>query len=487
MGDHTGFMKLKRQKTEYRNIDDRKNDYKEVFVLRKPKTTEEQAARCMDCGTPFCHWACPVANVIPEWNDFVFQDKWEQALMLLQAQNNLPEITGRICPALCEAGCVLAINDDPITIRENELDIVEYGFENGLIKANPPKQRTGKKIAIVGSGPAGLAAADQLNKIGHTVTVYEKDDKIGGLLRYGIPDFKLDKSIIDRRIAIYKEEGIEFKTGINVGVDLPTDKLLKDYDAVCLTGGSREFRDLPVEGRNLNGVVFAMDYLIQSNKHVAGDTIAKEYEILAKDKKVVVIGGGDTGNDCVGTANRQGADFVMQIELMPKSPAERPTNQPWPFYPRLHKVSTSHQEGCERDWNILTQRFIDDGDGNVKALECIRVEWVQDENGGRPSLKELSDTKFTIDADLVILAMGFVQPEHAGLLDNLGVEYTKRGNVKSNDKYQTSIGKVFAAGDMRRGQSLVVWAIAEGRNAAAEIDEFLMGETFLPKNKIDME
>ena len=450
-----------------------------MALLRKPEISQEQASRCMDCGTPFCHWGCPVGNVIPEWNDLIYKGKWQQAIEILQSTNNFPEVTGRVCPALCEAGCVLAINDDAVTIRENELAIVEYAFEKGYIKANPPKNRTGKKVAVIGSGPAGLACADQLNKAGHTVTVFEKYDRVGGILRYGIPDFKLEKNIIDRRIDIMKAEGIDFKVNTDAGVDVKPEALLKDYDAIALCGGSRLGRDLPIEGRKLDGIYLAMDFLTQYNRIINKDAGVDPNVMNAKGKRVVVIGGGDTGNDCVGVSHREGAKSVLQLEVMPKPPEKRTPDMPWPTYPRLHKNSTSHEEGGERDWCVLSKRFVGEN-GKLTRIECVRINWEYSE--GRQVMREIPGSEFTIEADIVVLAMGFVQPEHNGLLDGLGVDYDARGNVKTDVQYRTSVPKVFSAGDMHRGQSLVVWAIMEGRDAAMEIDKELMGSTTLKKS-----
>ncbi len=480
MGDPKGFLKIKRDKSKYRPACERVRDYREVVLPRKDEASQDQASRCMDCGTPFCHWGCPIGNYIPDWNDLVFHAHWERAIDLLHACNNLPEITGRLCPALCEYACVLGINDDPVTVRENELAIIEHAFKAGLIKPNPPLYRTGKNVAVIGSGPAGLACADQLNKAGHKVTVFEKDEKAGGILRYGIPDFKLEKWILDRRLEIYEKEGIVFKTGINVGPAYPVNKLLKEFDAVCLAGGSRQPRDLKIEGRDLKGIHYAMDYLIQSNQRVAGKVIPAAEIIDSKDKKVVVIGGGDTGSDCVGTAHRQGASCVVQIELLPQAPDCRSKESPWPKYPLLLKTSTSHEEGGTREWAVLTKKFTGDN-GQVKQLSCVRVDFSQKDEKGCAQMKEITGSGFTIDADLVILAMGFVHPEQAGLLEGLKVALDQRGNVKTGPDLQTSVKKVFSAGDMRRGQSLIVWAISEGRTAAYNIDLYLMGKTSLQK------
>jgi len=427
----------------------------------------------MDCGTDFCNWACPTGNYIPEWNDLIFRGHWEKAFRLLDATNNLPEITGRVCPALCEFSCVLGINDDPVTIRENELAIAEYAFRKNLIKPNPPKKRTGKKIAVIGSGPAGLACAAQLNKAGHKVTVFEKDDLAGGFLRYGIPDFKLEKWVLDRRIKIFEKEGIEFKTSINVGIEYQTARLAKEFDAVCLAAGSRVPRDLDIEGRNLKGIHFALDYLIQSNRRVTGERNPPVNLIDARGKKVVVIGGGDTGADCMGLAHRQGAACVVQIELLPKPPECRTPDFPWPKYPMILKTSTSHEEGGGRQWSVLTKKFIGEAD-RVKKIYCIKAEFDKDIKGC-PIIKEVPESGFEIEADLVILALGFLHPEKKGLIEELGLKLDSRGNVKTNEDYMTSVKGVFSAGDMRRGQSLIVWAIYEGRQAARFIDKYLMG------------
>ncbi|MDP3787329.1 MAG: glutamate synthase subunit beta [Candidatus Omnitrophota bacterium] len=477
MGDVKGFLKVKREEPLYRPVCERLKDYREALKLRSDDKSREQGSRCMDCGVPFCHWGCPVGNYIPEWNDLMFRGQWKKAIETLHATNNLPEITGRLCPATCEYACVLGINDDPVTIRENELAIIEHAFREGWIRPNPPKKRTGKKIAVVGSGPAGLACADQLNKAGHKVTVFERDDKVGGILRYGIPDFKLEKSIIDRRVTILKKEGIGFKTSVDVGVDYKISKLKKDFDVIVLTGGSRVPRDLNIPGRELKGIHFAMDYLIQSNRRVSGAKIPMEEIIDAKGKKVVIIGGGDTGADCVGTAHRQGASCVVQIELLPQPSECRTLDMPWPKYPMLLKTSSSHVEGGERKWAVSTKQFIGEK-GHLERLSCIKVDIGKDEKGCL-LIKDIPGTEFEIEADLVILALGFVHPEK-GLIFHLGVELDLRGNVKTDEHYLTSVKGVFAAGDMRRGQSLIVWAISEGRRAAHAIDRYLMGETCLP-------
>ena len=433
----------------------------------------------MDCGTPFCHSGCPIGNYIPEWNDLVFRGHWEKAFSLLNATNNLPEITGRICPAPCEYACVLGINDDPVTIRENELGIIEYAFKHGLIKPRIPKKRTGKRIAVVGSGPAGLACADQLNSVGHRVVVFERDDALGGILRYGIPEFKLEKKIIQRRIKILEKEGIKFKTKINIGVDYKARQLADKFDVVCIACGSRTPRDLNIEGRGLSGIHFAMDYLIQSNRRVQGEQIPEEKLIDAKNKRVVVIGGGDTGADCVGVAHRQGAACVMQIEIMSKPQSCRTRDFPWPKYPLLLKSSTSHEEGGQRDWSILTKKFVG-LDSKLTKLSCVKVEFKKDAQGC-PLMQEIAESDFEIEADLVILALGFLHPEKKGLIQEFDLDLDQRGNVKTNAQFMTSRRNVLACGDMRRGQSLIVWAIAEGRRAAYHIDKYLMEQSNLPE------
>ena len=479
MGDIKGFLKIKRQAGNYRPICERVKDFGEVNLLRSDVQVKEQSSRCMDCGTPFCHSGCPIGNYIPEWNDLVFRGHWEKAFSLLNATNNLPEITGRICPAPCEYACVLGINDDPVTIRENELGIIEYAFKHGLIKPRIPKKRTGKRIAVVGSGPAGLACADQLNSVGHRVVVFERDDALGGILRYGIPEFKLEKKIIQRRIKILEKEGIKFKTKINIGVDYKARQLADKFDVVCIACGSRTPRDLNIEGRGLSGIHFAMDYLIQSNRRVQGEQIPEEKLIDAKNKRVVVIGGGDTGADCVGVAHRQGAACVMQIEIMSKPQSCRTRDFPWPKYPLLLKSSTSHEEGGQRDWSILTKKFVG-LDSKLTKLSCVKVEFKKDAQGC-PLMQEIAESDFEIEADLVILALGFLHPEKKGLIQEFDLDLDQRGNVKTNAQFMTSRRNVFACGDMRRGQSLIVWAIAEGRRAAYHIDKYLMEQSNLPE------
>jgi len=494
MGEERGFLKLARQSSSCREVCERLGDFKDVYKMRLLKQSLEQASRCMDCSTPFCHWGCPLGNYIPEWNDYVFNGNWKQALKLLDATNNLPEITGRVCPGLCEYSCVLGLNDDPVTIRENELAIIEAGFKNGLIRPSRIENRTGKKIAVIGSGPAGLSCAAQLNRAGHNVIVFERDNKPGGILRYGIPDFKLEKHILDRRINIWKEEGIVFKTEINVGVDYSAKKLLEDFDAVCLAGGARVPRDLLIEGRDLKGIYFAMDYLSQSNRRVSKEHIGQADLIDAQGKRVVVIGGGDSGADCVGTAHRQGATCVVQIEVLSKPAECRTPAQPWPKYPLLLKVSSSHEEGGQRHWAVLTKRFSGEK-GLVKKLSCVKLHptpigiapvCARQRKFTQTSLKtcsvmqEVAGSEFEIKADLVILAVGFLHPEHSGLLNDLNVKFDQRGNISTQENYMTSVEKIFSAGDMRRGQSLVVWAIAEGRRCAYFMDKYLMQESNLP-------
>ncbi len=479
MGDPKGFLRVQRQTGRYRPVCERVTDYREVSILPPEGLSKEQASRCMDCGTPFCHWGCPVGNYIPEWNDLMFRGKWKKAIELLQATNNFPEFTGRLCPAMCEYACVLGINDEPVTIRENELSIIENAFKAGLVKADPSRKRTQKRVAVIGSGPAGLATASQLNRAGHTVTVFERDDKPGGILRYGIPDFKLDKSVIDRRITILRKEGIKFVTNTDVGATLQASKLVKDFDAICLSLGSRVPRDLKVEGRDLAGIYFAMDYLINSNKKISAAETPYGDPLDAKGRKVLVIGGGDTGSDCVGTAHRQGASCVMQIEVLPKPADCRTGDFPWPKYPAILKTSTSHEEGGIRNWAVSAKKFVGDFEG-VKKVVCAKLDFSEKDSRGCPIMKDIPGSEFEIETDLVILAIGFIHPEHSGLVEELGIELDSRGNIRSDPDYMTSVKRVFASGDARRGQSLVVWAISEGRRAAHCIDKYLMGATNLP-------
>ncbi|TDW97334.1 glutamate synthase subunit beta [Dinghuibacter silviterrae] len=479
MGKPTGFLEFTREMPSKRPAKERVNDYNEFVERLEDNKLNQQAARCMNCGIPFCHSGCPLGNVIPEFNDAVYQKNWAEAYEILSSTNNFPEFTGRICPAPCESACVLGINQPPVAIEEIEKHIIEIAFDKGLVKPRAPKVRSGKKVAVIGSGPAGLAAAAQLNAAGHQVTVYERDDAPGGLLRYGIPDFKLEKWVVERRIKLMMEEGVEFRLNANVGVNISINDILREYQAIILAGGSTIPRDLPVTGRSLKGVHFAMDFLKQQNKRVSNAEIAAE-EILAGAKNVIVIGGGDTGSDCVGTSNRQGAVSVTQFELMPKPPAGRTDFMPWPTYPMILKTTTSHEEGCERHWAIATKAFVGDADGNLKALRVVDLEWAVAEDGRPARFVEREGSERDMPCELALLAMGFVHPQHEGLLNQLGVELDDRGNVKATEKnYQTNIAKIFTAGDMRRGQSLVVWAISEGRECARRVDEFLVGASLL--------
>ncbi|HTE08380.1 MAG TPA: glutamate synthase subunit beta [Flavitalea sp.] len=479
MGKPTGFLEFSRELPTKRPVQERLHDYKEFIEKYTPHKLNQQAARCMDCGVPFCHSGCPLGNVIPEFNDAVYRQSWKEAYDILNSTNNFPEFTGRICPAPCESACVLGINQPAITIEEIEKHIIEIAFEKGFVKPVKPNVRTGKKVAIVGSGPAGLAAAAQLNSAGHSVTVFERDDAPGGLLRYGIPDFKLEKWVIDRRIALMEEEGIVFTSNSEVGVDVSVNDLLRQFHAILLTGGSTIPRDLLVPGRELKGIHFAMDFLKQQNKRVSGRWDKSSDPILATDKNVVVIGGGDTGSDCVGTSNRQGAKSVTQFELLPKPPENRTQMMPWPTYPMVLKISSSHEEGVERQWAVATKEFLGDGNGNLRALRIIELEWKMGE-GSRAHFSEIAGSEKEIPCERALLAMGFLHPEHTGLIGDLAVELDDRGNVRASEKsYQTNIQKIFTAGDMRRGQSLVVWAISEGRECARKVDEFLMGYSLL--------
>lgn len=483
MADPKGFLKYNRNLPSSRDPKERIKDYKEIYEQFPKEETLHQAARCMDCGVPFCHNGCPLGNIIPEFNDAVYREEWQEAFEILSNTNNFPEFTGRICPAPCEAACVLGINQPPVAIEHIEKSIAEMAYEQGYLRPKPPTTRSGKKVAIVGSGPAGLAAAAQLNKAGHSVTVFERNDRIGGLLRYGIPDFKLEKWVVERRVAIMEAEGIRFRTNANVGENVTVASLQKDFDAILLCGGSTMARDLPINGRELNGVHFAMEFLEQQNRRVAGDRIPDADSILATDKHVIVIGGGDTGSDCVGTSNRHGAKSVTQIELLSKPPEDRdPLN--WPEWPMVLRTSSSHEEGCERKWAILTKQFKGDKDANVKELQVVEIEWSKNEETGRYSFNEVPGTEKSFPCDLALLAIGFVHPQKEGMLEQLGVELDGRGNVKA-ENYQTTIENVFAAGDMRRGQSLVVWAISEGREAAKSVDEYLMNADSQLEGKMD--
>lgn len=491
MGKPTGFLEFTRELPGKKKVEERLNNYNE-FVERFPEEKlTKQASRCMNCGVPFCHSGsgCPLGNVIPEFNDAVYRKSWKEAYDILTSTNNFPEFTGRICPAPCESACVLGINQPPVAIEEIEKNIIEIAFEKGFVQPRKPNLRTGKKIAVIGAGPAGLAAAAQLNYAGHQVTVFERDDAAGGLLRYGIPDFKLEKWVIDRRVELMEKEGVEFRYNANVGVNVSINDVLREYNAIVLTGGSTKPRDLPVPGRELKGVYFAMQFLKQQNKRNAGkDPLAKPNiesnilpeEVLATGKNVIVIGGGDTGSDCVGTSNRHKAKSVTQFELMPKPPEGRTAFMPWPTYPMVLKTSTSHEEGCQRHWAVATKAFLGDANGNLRALKVVDLEWTTSKDGRPGQFTEIAGSEREMPCELALLAMGFVHPQHEGMLDEIEIEYDERGNVKATEKaYQTNIPKIFTAGDIRRGQSLVVWAISEGRECARKVDEFLMGSSLL--------
>jgi len=480
VGKPTGFKEYPRELPAKRPASLRVRDFRDVYEDFPEDRLKRQAARCMDCGVPFCHSGCPLGNIIPDWNDLVYLNRWRRAIEMLHATNNFPEFTGRICPAPCEEACVLGINEPPVTIEQIERTIVERAFEAGWITPQPPERRTGKSVAVVGSGPAGLACAQQLNRAGHHVTVLERDDRIGGLLRYGIPDFKLEKWVVERRLKLMEQEGIVFRTNVHVGTDYPADKL-RSFDAVVLCGGATKPRDLPMPGRDLDGVHFAMEYLTQQNRLVAGDRLTDRGSppITAEGKHVIVIGGGDTGSDCIGTANRQNAKSITQFEILPTPPEDRPPHQPWPFWPVKRRTSTSHEEGCQQYWSIATTEFVGDG-GRVQRIRTINVEFEAPTNGGQPQMKQVSGSEREWHADLVLLAMGFLGPETDGMIGQLGVELDPRGSVKTDENYMTSVPGIFAAGDMRRGQSLVVWAISEGREAARGVDRHLTGHTQLP-------
>ena len=480
MGKPTGFMEFGRRPPRRRPVAERKGDYQELYLAWPEPDAREQGSRCMDCAVPFCHMGCPLGNIIPEFNHHVYTGDWQKALEVLLSTNNFPEFTGRICPAPCEASCVLSINTDPVTIEYIEKEISDRGYKEGWIKPQPPDHRTGKKVAVVGSGPAGLAAAQQLNRAGHSVTVLERADYIGGLLMLGIPDFKLDKDVVRRRIQLMADEGVEFRTGVNVGVNYPVDELLEEYDAVCLTGGSTQARDLPVPGRELDGIHLAMDYLPQQNKLLAGEEVDSERHITAEGKRVVILGGGDTGADCLGTAHRQGAEVVYQFELLPEPPEERRADNPWPQWPMILRSSAAHEEGGIRDYNILTKSF-SGSNGQVEKLHAVRVDWTTGDDG-RFVMNEIPGSEMEVETDLVLLAMGFLHPEHEGMLTDLGVALDGRGNVQVDENKMTSVPGVFAGGDMARGQSLVVWAIAEGREVARGVDQYLVGASSLPRS-----
>lgn len=479
MGKTTGFLEFTRELPSKRKVEERVNDYKEFIDRYTDEKLNQQSGRCMNCGVPFCHNGCPLGNVIPEFNDAVYRKEWKEAYDILSSTNNFPEFTGRICPAPCETACVLGINQPAITIEEIEKHIIEIAFDKGFIQPKKSIVRTGKKVAVIGSGPAGLAAAAQLNYAGHYVMVFERDDAPGGLLRYGIPDFKLEKWVIDRRIKLMEEEGIVFRCNANVGVDISINELLREFNTIVLAGGSTIPRDLNIPGRDLKGVHFAMDFLKQQNKRVAEREVGNE-DILTNGKNVVVIGGGDTGSDCVGTSNRQKAKSVTQFELLPKPPEGRTSFMPWPTYPMTLKVTSSHEEGADRKWAIATKEFVGDAAGNLKALKIVDLEWQVTEDGRPAKFVEREGSEREIPCESAFLAMGFVHPQHEGLIKQLEIELDERGNVKASEKeYQTNISKIFTAGDMRRGQSLVVWAISEGRECARKVDEFLMGSSLL--------
>ncbi|MDX8382371.1 MAG: glutamate synthase subunit beta [Ghiorsea sp.] len=480
MGKPTGFKEFDRQNLTYAPVAERIVHFKEFSKLPNEEELKTQGSRCMDCGIPFCHNGCPVNNIIPDWNDLVYKGQWREALNVLHSTNNFPEFTGRICPAPCEESCTVNLIGDAVTIKNIELSIVEKGFKNNWIQPQVADKKTGKKVAIVGSGPAGMACAQQLARVGHDVVLFEKQNRIGGLMRYGIPNFKFDKAVIDRRMQQMQAEGVEFRVNQHIGVDTSAKSLLTEFDAVVLTGGSEQARDLPIEGRALKGTHFAIEFLTKNTKRVLGDNIPDTEFVTAKGKHVVVIGGGDTGSDCIGTSNRHGAKSVTQIEIMP-APPEHPNKLiTWPNWPMKMRTSTSQEEGCDRDFSVTTKRF-DGENGKVTGIVCARVDWAQDENN-QWKMTEIEGSEFTLKADLVLLAMGFVHPVHEGMLAELTLAQDSRGNVSANEEdYKTSLDKVFSAGDMRRGQSLVVWAIREGRQCAASVDTFLMGSTGLPR------
>jgi glutamate synthase (NADPH/NADH) small chain len=477
MAKVTGFMEYHRAKQPYRPVEVRLKDWRQVMAPWDIEPLQDQAARCMDCGIPFCHQGCPLGNLIPDWNDLVYRDQWQEAIQRLHATNNFPEFTGTLCPAPCEGSCVLGINDDPVTIKGIELTIIDKAFENGWVQPQISESKTGKKVAIIGSGPAGLATAQQLARAGHDVTVFERADRIGGLLRYGIPEFKMEKKVIDRRMEQMIAEGVSFKTNTHVGENVSVEELRNEFDALVLSGGACAARDLPAEGRELNGIHQAMEFLPMQNKVCEGDEMSDNF-ISAKDKHVVIIGGGDTGADCLGTSNRHGAKSVHQLEIMPRPPEIREDNNPWPEWPRIFRTASAHEEGVERVYSVSTKRFVDDGNGNVKALELVTVEMKND--NGRMSFEEVPGSEQTLPCDLALLAMGFVGPEKPGMLDQLGIELDARGNVLCNENWMTNVDGIFTAGDMRRGQSLIVWAIAEGRSAAQAVDTYLMDNSDLP-------
>ena len=478
MGKATGFIEIKRKKHPTRPVEERIHDWREVYLPSPVADLQAQGARCMDCGIPFCHQGCPLGNLIPDWTDLVYRDRWRTAIDRLHATNNFPEFTGRLCPAPCEGACVLGISDDPVTIKDVEVAIIDRAYDEGWVTPQPPATRTSKTIAVVGSGPAGLAAADQLNRAGHAVTVFERSDRIGGLMRYGIPEFKMEKRILNRRLGVLEAEGVVFRPGVDVGRDVPLSRLRAEFDAVLLAAGAGAPRDLPVPGRELQGIHFAMDYLPLQNRRCEGDPIPDDRFITAHGRHVIIIGGGDTGADCLGTAHRQGAASVTQLELLPQPPPERSPDNPWPQWPNIFRVSTAHEEGGERLYAVSTRRFVGDDGGRVRALQGVKVEMVRKD--GRMQFDPVPGTAFEIPAELVLLAMGFLGPERGPLVTEMGLTLTERGNVWRDERWMTNVPGVFAAGDMQRGQSLIVWAIAEGRSAAKGIDQYLMGESALP-------
>ncbi len=482
MGKISGFLEIGRELPPRRPVEERLKDWQELEGKHPEKKLREQGARCMDCGIPFCHKGCPLENIIPDWNDLVYRGQWRHAIERLHSTNNFPEFTGRVCPAPCEEACVLNINDDPVTIKQIEKQTIDRAFEEGWVIPKPPERKTGKKVAIVGSGPAGLACAQQLARAGHSVTVFERADRIGGLLRYGIPDFKLDKHLIDVRLKQMEAEGVTFRPNTNVGVDYRSNRLRAEFDAIVLAAGATRARDLPIPGRELKGIHLAMEFLPQQNRVVAGDTVTGQ--ITAQGKRVVVLGGGDTGSDCVGTSNRQGAIGVCQLELLPKPPGIRTEDvAPWPYWPMILRTSSSHEEGVTCDWSVNTKRFSGDADGNVKKLHAVRLEWDRGENG-RPQMAEIPGSEFEVECDLVLLALGFLGPQREGPINDLAVRLDQQSNVVADRDYMTSVPGVFACGDMRRGQSLVVWAIWEGRECARGVDRYLRGRSDLPSSLI---
>jgi glutamate synthase (NADPH/NADH) small chain len=479
VGKVTGFIEIARKKPPTRPVAERVRDWNEVYLPYPQAALKDQAARCMDCGVPFCHSGCPLGNLIPDWNDLVYRDRWKAAIDRLHATNNFPEFTGRLCPAPCEGACVLGINNDAVTIKAVEVSIIDRAFDEGWVSAQEPEMRTGKRIAVVGSGPAGLAAAAQLNRAGHWVTVLERADRIGGLLRYGIPEFKLEKRLLDRRLTQLQAEGVRFVTNAHVGIDVDLAALRREHDALLLAGGASAPRDLAMPGRELGGIHFAMDFLPLQNRRCEGDRVPDDQFVSAAGQRVVIIGGGDTGADCLGTVHRQGAASVHQLEILPRPPAERTPDNPWPQWPNVYRVSSAHEEGGERVYSVSTTRFLGDARGHVRALEVARVEPVRDA-AGRVTFREVPDSAFSLPGELVLLAMGFLGPEREGMLAQLGVRFTERGTVWRDATWMTSVPGVFTAGDMQRGQSLIVWAIAEGRSAARGIDAYLMGSSELP-------